>query len=445
MITNEKIKNINKAIRNNSESLKSVLSNYKNNIEKINTNLKGIDFSDWDDGIALKFTDYKNYLTTGVVTKLNSSIAANGSEARLNYLITDLYNKCNAYLTNYNSIQSKDSSLVPDGDGFTSISEEESNHYTKDQVDVINRRLKEDRDIIENVYNELSSLRFDTIVNYSGSQEINTYSDLSIPTQVKKTTTLVQFDKVLIAVGEDQTLQEMYYLGTDSKGRSYFAPSLDQNALVYRAELPEEVKGFTSYLNDPEYLAKPGFAEARMGALLFGDNLGEVRVKDILQEFNGLYTEDANFNTSITYHDSTYAPEVIEHGENTYDPERAYHVMNIDKNLCVSLSQLFDEGSGNLIDSHPNIILKPGEKITTKYNVDLGLFEIGFLKDSYTIGSDDSFVILSWDEDKQLYYVLNDNGSYSTASFAGGKNYGRGYRYIRAEQLTDPSTKIDLK
>ena len=448
-ITNEKIRSINRAIRNTDDSLKLVLGNYKSNIESINSSLNGISFTDWEDDVATKFASYNNYLKTGVVSKLNNSIGTNGSMARLNFLITDLYNKCNAFITNYNSILSKDTSLTEENGHFVAGTSEDSERYTVEQVEQINKRLDEDRDVIESVLKELAALRFDSIIDYDSitSRDINSYGDIEVtPPETKKTTTLVRYDKVLVYIEEFGEEREVYYLGTDSKGRSYFSLSLDNSAKVYRAELPNSADQFSSYLNDVENLAKPGFAEARLGALIMGVDLENVTVKDILSYPNGLYTDDADFNTSITYHDMEYAPEIVERGNESYDPETAYHVMTIDVNSGVSLSDVFDSGS-NVLDEHPTIVLKPGESITTKYNIDLGFFELptpDFMKESFTIGSDTDYTFLVWSSEMNRYYVLNNN-SYYTSSIVGGDKHGRGYRYLTISQLRDSSTKVNIK
>ena len=182
-----------------------------------------------------------------------------------------------------------------------------------------------------------------------------------------------------------------------------------------------------------------------------GENLGQAKVKDILRKsgdtyMNGLHTDDANFNTSITYHDMEYAPTIVERGNGTYDPNNAYHIMNVDKSECVSLQDVVNSNL-SILDEHPTIILNPGEQITTKYNWDLGFFELptfDFLKDSYDIGSKNEFTVLVWSEEKGAYYVLDNDGAYYTAAHVGGKNDGRGYRYVYIDQLRDSTTAFSF-
>ena len=215
---------------------------------------------------------------------------------------------------------------------------------------------------------------------------------------------------------------EMYYLGTDSKGRTYFSYSLDDNAEVYVGEQVEI----------------PG--SSRTGFSLSQIQHYDVRVKNILHDPNGTYTSDANFNHSIMYNNPDIAPEVVERGTSSYDPNNAYHMVDMSLYQPISLTEASANGFAAL-DEHPCIEIKPGEKITTLYG---GVLDWDWTQDHLTIGEGDRSVYLCWDEDKSRYYVVDGQG-YSTSNWVLGDSYGQGWSYVTLDALRREDTSIVTK
>ncbi len=448
-LTNERISDIKITIENNREDLARVISNYKSNIQTVNLDLDGINFDYWEDNVATKFSDYCDELKNGVVSKLNDSVSESGSLARLEELINDIYDKCCHYQDNYFRVKDNNPDLTYSNGNF--VANDDS--LSSEDVATINRELNGQKDIIEGLLNELSTLRFDSVV-VMGTTSM---ADLSVY-DVSKTINIEplvinQFDRVevYIKMSEDSEpeLKTMYYLGTDSKGRSYFSESKDRNAKVYRTDLNRPATTAQTWLNDTDKLGDPllgpNYANARLGFVIFGGNTGDMNVGNILDYPNGHYTGDANFNTSLYFDNSMEAPKVVEQSGSSQDTNNTYHVSYVDVSTGVSLSDLYESKTVSL-DDHPVIALKPGEKITTKYNGHfLGIFEVdwGICKESGTIGSNDQATYLVWDSAKGMYYVLDGNGGYSTSTRY--TDYGRGIKYVSVESLLASDTSVTIK
>ena len=243
--------------------------------------------------------------------------------------------------------------------------------------------------------------------------------------------------------------KEMYYLGTDSKGRSYFSESLDKNAKAYRTQIPGVATTAQTYLNSSEAYTMPGYAEARIGFVIMGGNTNDMTVGNVLEKWggtyaNGFYVDDTNFNNSIVFDDPSIAPTIVERGTSQYDYANAYHVKNIDYNECIPLSDILSSSDKFNTSEHPDIILNPGDKITSTYNIRLGDWEWFFGWDTYTIGDDENTYVLTWDPDREAYYVVDGSGTYYTANhnMGEGTEGGRGRSYIRLDKLKDSDTKF---
>ena len=457
-------------IEENKTNFGLVKSAFSANVQDIGTDLDAISFDYWEDDLATSLSDYKTSLKNGVVSKLNSSLATNGTYYYLDALITDLEEKCQNCLNFISGAIDlyRHVCLSSTGDSFeykleptyNSVEHSESTIITSEEdVISLNTELQNQFAEIEDTLSKIHNLKFDDVIDY----ELGTNTPFEFPEVPEVITTPIDFEetpsivsqqliinqgdqvKVFVQTSEDEegSFETMFYLGTDSKGRSYFAESMEPDALVYRAVLPNVASTGQTYLNDTENLGDPllgsSYAEARIAFVIFGGNTGDIVVKNILSYPNGAYTGDANFNTSLVYDDSSIAPEVVSTGDNEYDPNNAYHMVYYNPDECVSLSAIYDEKSTDLSD-HPTIVLKPGEKITTKYG---GIFGWDFTKEKYDIGSDDSPTYLVWDDTKNCYYVVDGNGGYYTSTRYG--DYGRGHRYVTIDSLFAGDTQVNIK
>jgi hypothetical protein len=171
-----------------------------------------------------------------------------------------------------------------------------------------------------------------------------------------------------------------------------------------------------------------------------GGNTGTLTKGNVLKKIfgayaNGQYVGDANFNNSIIFENSYYAPEVVQRGGNSFDASNAYHVVNLENSDYVSLASVLQSGSGFTSDYHPDVLLKPGERIDTKY----GWWIFG--TDCY-IGSSTESVLLRWDDETNNYYAVKGNGYY-TASRNDAVDYG--FRRISIDQLNNSDTRFTVQ
>ena len=171
--------------------------------------------------------------------------------------------------------------------------------------------------------------------------------------------------------------------------------------------------------------------------VLTGGNTGTLTKGNVLSKIlgsyaNAQYVGDSNFNNSIVFEDGSIAPEIVERGDSSYDAANAYHVINLDNNPTVSLSSILKSDTAISETYHPDILLKPGEKIDTSYGWWL------FSTDC-SIGSDSESVLLHYDEDQKKYYVVSETGGYYTAQRNEASDYG--YRMITIDKLNNKNTK----
>ena len=400
-------------ILDNKDNLDLIIDSYKTKISDINENNSKIKFDDWEDSISVSLSDYKDSLNSGVISKLNNSISNEGSARKLKELIDSLYEQCNSYINNVDGIKARNDAFSLDDTGKIVSSD---SAFTQTLVDV-NRELNGQLDIIDNTLNELKKLKFDSIVDFKdGYVTIPSIENMELTITPKEPITINQFDIVVVNIDGEE--KEMYYLGTDSKGRSYFSESLDKNAKAYRGVLPNEATTAQTYLNDPETYSNPwtadAYASARIGFVLFGGNTGDMTVGNILGYPNGAYTGDAAFNTSIVFENPDIAPEIVERGETEYNGSTAYHVSYYDPNECVSLKD-FSDNRNKYEDGeeYPNIVLQPGEYIEVDY---------GWWDGTRKFGEKDTSVVLIYDAALRTYYPIDSYG-YSTSEMYNKKYY----------------------
>ncbi len=455
-LTYNEIKKYKELVEENSTDFGLILGNYKSNVRSISLDIDNIKFDYWDDNVATSFSAYKEYLCNGVISKMVDSISSLGSLTKLDELVGDLKNKCKIYLTNIEDIKEKYTNVVFDTDMNNIVS---GDNIDETIISTINSGLLEQRNLISDILDDIKNLKFDDEVSIGVSEmpefvlpDSISSSDSEQNGQKKEPIILNQFDKIMVTL-ENGEHKPMYYLGTDSKGRSYFSESLDNDAIAYRGVIPGQADTAQTYLNDTETLAQPGFVEARIGFVLFGGNTGDMTVGNVLEKtwngeyINGAYTGDADFNNSLVFEDGDIDLEIVERGSSQYDADRAYHCIIVDNLSCVSLSEIYDTEKPADLSEHPPIVLKPGEKIVTKYNGTFLLWEVdwGILKESWTIGKEDAYTYLVWNEDKQAYYVVNADGGYYTADHVVGGNGRIGYAYVYESDLMSSETNVTIK
>lgn len=455
-LTNSEIKELKILIENSKESLSIVLNSYKQNVEDINTNINAISFSDWEDDIATSFNEYNSSLKNGIVTSLNNSIGEAGSLRKLKELIEDLELACGDYEKYMTDCMAVDPYIGYSTDGVGLSRSQQIIHSTdwtppenEQELDVsnCNRELDTIRESISDILSQIKNLKFDSEVSFDG-RYVSREGDVNTVVSAKPVV-INQFDKVKVLVQEDEesdaSVKEMYYLGTDSKGRSYFSESLDDSAIAYVAIWPGILKSGDADINHwmDEYGDNPtissAMAESMALFVLTGGNTGTLTKGNVLQKMlgsyaNAQYVGDANFNNSIVFENPSYAPEIVERGDSSYDAANAYHVIDVDNNPTVSLSSVLQSDNAISDVYHPDILLKPGEKIEVKYGWIFGT--------SCTIGSDSESVLLHYDEDQKQYYVVSETGGYYTAARNEASDYG--FRMISIDKLNSKKTKYIL-
>ena len=86
----QKITNIKSLLDNNKQAISGVINNYKNNINDINTKINSITNKNWIDDVETEYSDYIDYLKTGIILKLNNSVdTEEGSLVTFEKLIKD--------------------------------------------------------------------------------------------------------------------------------------------------------------------------------------------------------------------------------------------------------------------------------------------------------------------------------------------------------------------
>ncbi len=408
-LTKAQIESYLRSIETYKADFKEVLNNYRNNVTKINSGLDEITFKNWSDDIATSLSTHKTSLKNGLVGKMNDSIAEYGSLKKLEVLFEQLETACNKYLNNFADSTVDESALGANSPG------------------------KRQMAIIIDLLDQISKLRFDSDVTFE-----------EIPSIEPQTVVINQFDVVKVMM--DGTVRNMYYLGTNYEGKSYFSETLDDNATAYVAVWPSGLGETDADINHwaDKYKDNPlvyqSMIESQALFAITGGNTGTLTKGNVLKKIfgayaNGQYVGDANFNNSIIFENSYYAPEVVQRGSNSFDASNAYHVVNLENSNYVSLATVLQSGSGFTSDYHPDVLLKPGERIDTKY----GWWIFG--TDCY-IGSNTESVLLRWDDETNNYYAVKGNGYY-TASRNDAVDYG--FRRISIDQLNNSDTRFTVQ
>ena len=406
-LTKAQIEGYIRTIERSKDNLAVALNNYRNNIAAINTDMSKIKFDNWTDDVSTSFANYKSSLERGIIAGLNKSVAEFGSLKKLEILIDQLYESCKKYLDKFDSLPTEPDALT-------------------------NSPGEKQKEIISDLLKQISELRFDSDVTFE-----------ELPSIEPQTVIINQFDLVRVMV--DGEVKNMYYLGTNYEGKSYFSETLDDSSTAYVAVWPNVLGETDADINHwaDEYQDNPmlyqTMIESRALFAITGGNTGTLTKGNVLKKIfgayaNGQYVGDANFNNSIIFEESYYAPEVVERGSNSYDASNAYHVVNMENSRYVSLATVLQSGSGFTNDYHPDVLLKPGEKISTKYG---WLFPTNCY-----IGSDTESVLLRWDDDTKQYYAVKGNGYYTAASNSAA-DYG--FRRISIDQLNDSNTRFTVE
>lgn len=408
------IARIKRTIEKNKDNLDVVLRNYRNNVSTISTNLNDMTFSEWEDEMATALSSRRDSLKNGLVSKLNDSVSDKGTLSTLEELISLLYQECEKYLGVF------DSDSVPSSDDAMASN-------------MLEGKQKEN---ISYLLDKLAELRFDSDVSLE-----------TLPSIEPQTVVINQFDKVKVVLDGEE--KDMYYLGTDYKGRSYFSETLEDKATAYVASWPGALGTTEADINHwaDQYRDNPwiysSMVESYSWYVITGGNTGNITKGDVLKKIfgsyaNGMVVGDANFNNSIVIENSYFVPEIVERGSNSYDVDNAFHMVNIDASNAVSLASVLQSGVDLSSDYHPDILLKPGEKIEMSYwNF--------IIKTNCSIGSDTESLLLHYDEDKKQYYVINsETGGYYTAVRSGDAlDYGE--RMITIDKLKDKKTKYTVE
>ena len=410
-------------------------SNFTANVNSISTDMRSITFDGWNDAVSDKFSDYIDYLSSGVVSKLNDSIGVNGSLRKLKELVDSLYNQCSKYISNFETCKTRYGDLAFNASNsiyFVDTSVEDEELITN-----LNRDFGSQRDIISNTLSELRKLKFDTIVDFETSYvTIPDIDNYQMASAVVEPVTINQFDLVKVYI-EGEGLKEMYYLGTNYKGISYFSESLDDNAIAYSTVVPGSASTSRSWLTDTSTLAMPGGADAYFAFVISGGNTGKITKGNVLKKIgksyaNGQYVGSWKFNESICFENGAIAPEIVSRSGRTTDPSITYYAVDFENLETVSLRSIVNSEEGFNTSEHPAIKLEAGEKITTSYHFFLWMY------DNYSIGNSDKPVILIWDDNAKAYYVAGENGYSTNVEF-------EGIDYVTIDKLNESRTKFVTK
>jgi len=404
--TEDDIYKIKIAIERSEETLTSIVNTLKTNVNAVSEKIGEISFEGWIDEPSSLTSQLVTSLKNSIITPLQASINEGGSLSRLLVLLDALKKECNTFVTNYGDYQA----------GVGAVEEKLSAMGTETP-------RQDQKRVISELLDEIQTLRFDTEV---------TNTELPHRMIVRQKTEVNQFDVVRVFM--DGEFKDMYYLGTDYKGRSYFSETLNNDAPAYYSVWPEALN--QKQADIVEHMAEPYMMDGYISYVIFGGNTGNLTKGNVLEKWgnsyaNGAAVGDSNFNESIVFEDSEYVPAIVERGGSSYNPDMAYHVIDaayVSENDSVPLSSVVDS-SGNWIDNgkHPNILLKPGEKIYSHYG-----WILIFGHDE-KIGSDDSETLLIWDESQRAYYVYKNMGYYTSQNYS----HGEGYDYITEEKLRE--------
>ena len=237
--------------------------------------------------------------------------------------------------------------------------------------------------------------------------------------------------------------KNMYYLGTDGYGYSYFAESYDPEAIVYKTRnfgnpastSTAAALEYNEPIMDPDFVqsSTPGVLPPTGSSIFIitGGNQGNIKVKNIVTNGpNGAYTGASSFCTSVTFENGDYAPTIVQRYpllSKGYDPESCFHFIDMNNLNTVSLSDARQElQNGN----HPTIVINPGESINYHY------YQYHIFPSDSSVQSNDGYpVYLVWDENTERYYQADYMGGYSTDDWTGSK-----YSYTVEDLLSDSAT-----
>ena len=182
----QKITNIKSLLDNNKQAISGVINNYKNNINDINTKINSITNKNWIDDVETEYSDYIDYLKTGIILKLNNSVdTEEGSLVTFEKLIKDLEEKCNDYLNTITKIQEEYSQVVhfdainneffyeDPNYGLTGYYDETAtvNNINASDVTNINTQFSNLVTSIDDILKKLKELRFESVTAYESTKD----------------------------------------------------------------------------------------------------------------------------------------------------------------------------------------------------------------------------------------------------------------------------------
>ncbi len=177
----QKIERIKSQLTTNKSSITGIINNYKNNINDINTKIDSINSKNWIDDVEVEYSDYIDYLKTGIILKLNNSIdSVDGSMTTFKKLIDDLEEKCNDYLNAITNAESTYWSITFDENNNSfkqgEIIASESYHEDKtadNEEDLSNLNLQFNNLVtsIDDILNQLKELRFESVNAYESTKD----------------------------------------------------------------------------------------------------------------------------------------------------------------------------------------------------------------------------------------------------------------------------------
>ena len=173
-----KIEKIKTSLDNNKANLATVISNYKTQVDSINTTINNITFDSWKDSVADEYSSYIEFLKQGIVSKLNSSINTKGSIATLEQLLTDLETKCNEYLNIIDSATKDSTNMISYIESTNSFADspivygsEEVKENRTTNITELNTQFSNLTTSIDDILEKIKSLEFDMSLDYQPSND----------------------------------------------------------------------------------------------------------------------------------------------------------------------------------------------------------------------------------------------------------------------------------
>ena len=174
----QRITKIKSLLDTNKQTILGIINNYKNNINDINTKINSITNKNWIDDVETEYSDYIDYLKTGIILKLNNSVdSIDGSLTTFEKLIKDLEEKCNDYLNAISNVETAYWSIAFDenNNSFKAIDnpDRDNDEIPDNEEDLasLNNDFANIVTNIDEILKQLKELRFESVTAYESTKD----------------------------------------------------------------------------------------------------------------------------------------------------------------------------------------------------------------------------------------------------------------------------------